>query len=249
MSTARAPLETLRAEASRLGLELTEAAIGQFETYLQMLLDWRDRAGLTAITEQATIEQRHFGESLALLVTLRQAGILPELGETRVADLGTGAGFPGLPMRILDPTLELTLIESNGRRCRFLEAVVDALHLDRVRILQTRAEDAGRSPTLRGYFDLVVVRALAAFPVLVEFALPLLREGGVLAAPKGSRAIEELADAGPALAALGAVSEPPLRLSLSPGAAAQQVLIARRVGPLDDRFPRRPGIPAKRPLR
>ncbi|MGE0228438.1 MAG: 16S rRNA (guanine(527)-N(7))-methyltransferase RsmG [Dehalococcoidia bacterium] len=249
MSTARAPLETLRAEASRLGLELNEATIGQFETYLEMLLDWRDRAGLTAITERAAVEQRHFGESLALLVALRRAGILAESGQTRVADLGTGAGFPGLPMRIVDPTIDLALVESNGRRCRFLETVVDALQLEGVQVLQARAEDAGRNPALRGSFDLVVVRALAAFPILVEFAVPLLREGGVLAAPKGSRAIDELAEAAPALAALGAVSEPPLQLSLPPGAAAQHVLIARRVGPLDDRFPRRPGIPAKRPLR
>lgn len=249
MSNAGYPLDVLRSEAGRLGMDLDDAAFDKFETYLTLLVDWRDRAGLTAITDPATIQRRHFGESLALVAALRTAGALSPGTPVRIADIGAGAGFPGLAMRIVEPRMELTLIESNGRRCRFLEAVVSALDLANTRVVEARAEEAGRMPDLRGQFDLVVARALAALPVLVEYALPLLHEGGILAAPKGSRAGEELDDAATAIAALGGRAEEPLPLSLPADAPPQQVLRVRRVGPLDDRFPRRPGVPARRPLR
>lgn len=249
MSTARYPLDTLRSEAARLNLDLDDALFEQFETYLALLIAWHDRAGLTAITDPPTIQQRHFGESLALLAALRAAGLLPSEAPVKVADIGTGAGFPGLPMRIAEPRIDLTLIESNGRRCRFLELVVDALGLTGTRVVQARAEEAGRLPDLRGQFDFVVARALAALPVLVEYALPLLREGGILAAPKGSRAEQELEEAATAIEMLGGRAEESVPLSLPAGVPEQQVLLVRRVGPLDDRFPRRPGMATKRPLR
>jgi len=249
VSTARYPLDTLRSEVARLNLDLEDASLEQFQTYLALLIEWRDRAGLTAITDPVTIQLRHFGESLALLAALRAAGLLPPGAPANVADIGTGAGFPGLPMRIAEPRIDLTLIESNGRRCRFLETVVEALGLTGTQVVQARAEEAGRLPDLRGQFDLVVARALAALPVLVEYALPLLREGGLLAAPKGSRARQELEEAAAAIEVLGGRAEEPVPLSLPAGAPPQQVLLVRRVAPLDDRFPRRPGMATKRPLR
>lgn len=241
-------LPVLRAEAERLDLALSEDAIGRFGAYLALLEEWNDRAGLTAITDAETAQRRHFGESLALLVALRRASLLRPGEEARVADLGPGGGFPGIPMAIADPALTLVLIESQERRCAFLRVVAETLGLDRVSVVHARAEEAGRAPRLRGTFDLVVARALAAMPVLVEYALPLLRDGGALATPKGSRGDEELTEASRAIEALGGEALPTLAMPLPDDVPPQGVYLVRRSGPLDDRYPRRPGIPLKRPL-
>jgi 16S rRNA (guanine527-N7)-methyltransferase len=251
VSTTPEGLSALASEAARLGLDINEQDLNRFARYLALLVEWQDRAGLTSVTDLEEIQRRHFGESLALLVALRSARLVPSSGgsTTAVADIGTGGGFPGLPMRIVEPGIQLTLIEAQARRCRFLEAIVEALDLPDVRVVQARAEEAGRLPDLRGQSDLVVARALAALPILVEYGLPLLRLGGVLATPKGSRVEEEKAASQAAIATLGGTLEPSLALSVAAGAPEQQVVVVRRTAPLDDRFPRRAGIPAKRPLR
>ena len=243
-----ASLATLEEEAARLGVPLDAAALTRFERYLRLMEAWRDRAGLTSVTDPAAVQRRHFGESLALLVALRAAGVLPAGEPAGVVDVGAGAGFPGVPMRIVEPALRLTLIESHGRRARFLETLVDELELGDVEVVTARAEEAGRDPACRERFDVAVARALAPLPVLVEYLLPLLRPGGVMAAPKGSGAERELGEAAAAIEALGGCAEDPVPLSLAEGAGRQQVVIVRRCGELPERFPRRPGIPAKRPL-
>jgi len=241
-------LPVLRDEAERLGFALSEEATARFARYLALLEEWNGRAGLTNITDAAEAQRRHFGESLALLAALRTAGLLRPGEAARIADLGPGGGFPGLPMAIADPALTFVLIEAQERRCVFLRTVVDDLGLSGVTVVHARAEEAGRMPSLRAGCDLVVARALAAMPILVEYALPLLREGGTLAAPKGSRGDEELAEATAAITALGGEALPPLALPLPDDVPPQRVYLVRRNGPLDDRYPRRPGIPAKRPL-
>lgn len=242
------PLAPLLRDAARLGMDLDPAVRRRFVRYLQLIGEWRPRAGLMATEDPAEIQRRHFGESLALLHILRQAGQLPETGALRMVDIGSGAGFPGLPMRIVEPRLVLTLVESHARRAQFLELVARELELDDVRVVHARAEEAGRNPDLREHFDLAVARAIAPLAVLAEYALPMLRPGGVLATPKGSRATEELAAASASLEALGATAEPPQPLPLPPGVPPQLVVFVRRTGALDARYPRRPGIPAKRPL-
>ncbi len=242
------PLPALRAELDRLRLDLPAAAEATFAHYLDLVQAGNERAGLTAISDPEEIERRLFGESLALLVALRDTGILLRGTPARVADLGPGGGFPGLPMRIAEPSLQVVLIESQERRCTFLREAADALGLPDVQVVHARAEEAGRDPALRASFDLVVARALAAMPVLVEYALPLLREGGVLAAPKGSRAAAELEEAAHGITLLGGTVLDPVPLPVPDGVPPQTVLLVRRTGPLDDRFPRRPGVPSRRPL-
>lgn len=237
----------LLAEAQRLGVPLTDPERDAFEAYLDLVLARNEWAGITSITDEAEIQRRHFGESLAFLVALKSAGLLGG-GGLRVADLGPGGGFPGLPMAIVAPDLHLTLIETHGRRCDFLREVVAALNLPNVEVVQARAEDAGRTAGLREGFDLVVARALAAVRILIEYGLPLLRPDGVLATPKGSRWREELVEAGNALAELGGVALDPIRVPLPADAPEQTVVLVRRVGVLNDRYPRRSGIPVKRPL-
>ncbi len=248
MSEPPAGLTTLSDAAGRVGVALDAQALGRFACYLALLLEWTPRAGLTSVTDSDQVQRRHFGESLALLAALRGAGLL-DAGGASVIDIGTGAGLPGLPMCIAAPELRVTLLEASARRCRFLERVVDELGLQQVKVVRARAEDAGRDPALRGRFDLAVARTVASLPVLVEYALPLLLRGGLLAAPKGRRAEAEMAEAAAAITALGGRAEPPLALSLPDGAPPQRVLLVRRAGDLDDRYPRRPGIPSKRPLR
>ncbi len=151
-------------------------------------------------------------------------------------------------MRIVAPTLQLVMIETQRRRCEFLESVATELALDGVQVVNARAEDAGRDPELRETFDIVVVRAVASLNVLVEYALPLLRVGGVLATPKGSRADTERDQAQAAISALGGVDLEPLPLSLPADVPPQQIILVRREGPIDDRYPRRAGTPARRPI-
>lgn len=241
-------LPALTAEATRLGMALDDRALRRFEAYRALLFEWNEHAGLTAVRDEVEVERRHFAESLALLAALREAALLPVGMPARVADLGTGGGFPGVPIAIVEPAVEVVLIESNGRRCDFLRALTVALDLPNVSVVEARAEDAGRDPALRGTFNLVTARALAAMRVLVEYGVPLLREGGVLAVPKGSRADEEEAEAAEAIRLLGGASLPALDLPLPVDAPPQRVLLVRRVGPLDNRYPRRAGMPTKRPL-
>jgi 16S rRNA (guanine527-N7)-methyltransferase len=241
-------LTALDDEVTRLAFTLTEEQRDTFTRYHTLLLDGSDRASLTSVKEPKAIARRLFGESLALLTALRSADLLPEGQPIRIADIGPGGGFPGLPMRIVEPAIQLTLIESQRRRCEFLEIAARELSLDAVDVINSRAEDAGRDPVLRETFDIVVVRAVASLAVLVEYALPLLRVGGILAAPKGSRANDERTAAQTAIAALGGIELDPLPLSLPSGVPPQHVIFVRRDGPLDDRYPRRAGVPSKRPL-
>lgn len=252
MSTTESPgplqLGPLQSELSRLGLEPGPEAEPRFARYLALIEEWRVRAGITAIRDAPTIQRRLFGESLALLVALREGGVIEQGAARTVVDIGSGAGIPGVPMLIAEPALALTLIESHGRRCEFLETAAAELGLEGVAVRRMRAEEAGRDPELREGFELAVARAVAPLPVLVEYALPLLRPGGILAAPKGSRARDELRDAEAAIEALGGHVLEPLPLSLPEGVAPQLVVLVQRDRPLPERYPRRPGIPSKRPL-
>lgn len=241
-------LATLLTEAGRLGIDLDDRARDRFARYLDLILEWNERAGLTSLTDPDEIQRRHLAESLSLLAALRTAGILPAGSTLRIADLGSGGGFPGVPLAIAEPGLDLVLVESHGRRAVFLQAVIDALALDHVRVAAMRAEDAGRGPMLRATFDVVTARALAPLPVLIEYALPLLRDGGLLVAPKGSRAGDELAASTNALAALGGDLRETLDLPLPEGVPPQRVIVVRRTGRLDPLFPRRAGIPSRQPL-
>ena len=242
------PLAPLTAEAARLGVHLDEPARERFVRYLDLIEEWNERAGITSLTDREEIQRRHFAEPLALLVALRGAGIVAEGSRQRIADLGAGGGFPGVPMAIAETGLNLVLVESHGRRAEFLRTVVEALALEHAQVVGARAEDAGRGPMLRATFDLVTARALAPLPVLIEYALPLLKDGGLLVAPKGSRADDELAASGGALKALGGDVRDTLDLPLPEGVPPQRVIVIRRTGRLDGRYPRRAGIPSREPL-
>jgi 16S rRNA (guanine527-N7)-methyltransferase len=234
--------------ARQLGVELDTHQLDLFERYYRLLKAASSRISLTAVTGYEAVQQRHFLESLALLPTLRHVDLLAAGRQERVLDLGAGAGLPGLPLKIAAPDLGLTLLEATARKAAFLREVVSELALEQVEVLSGRAEEVARQADRREAYELVVARAVAPLPALLELALPFLGIGGVLAAPKGSGARREATRSERALGLLGGklLSVAPLAV---PGARHQPWLVlVRKVAPTPEVYPRRPGIPAKRPL-
>jgi len=239
------PMDVLARFAEARGLTLDGHQLAQFEEYARLLVAANERVNLTSVTAYEEVQRRHFGESLAVAATLYRAGVLQPGRAARAIDVGAGAGFPGLPIKIAHPTLRLTLVESASKKTRFLAEVTEQLALTDVLVVTGRAENVAREPEHRETYDLALARALASLPVLVELTLPFLRLGGVLAAPKGSRAAQEVDAAAPALRACGGRLLPAERL---PDSLLTLVLV-EKVAPTPSTYPRRPGIPAKRPLR
>jgi 16S rRNA (guanine527-N7)-methyltransferase len=234
--------------AAELGLELTPRQLDLFERYYALLSTAGRRAGVTSVTAYEDVQRRHFLESLAVASALIEANVLDWSSPVSLLDVGAGGGLPGLPIKILLPHLRLTLLEASTRKSAFLRELVERLDLEGIEILTDRAEDLGRQETFRDSIDVVVARAVAPLSVLLELALPLLRVGGHLATPKGSGVLAQVEEAGRALDILGGVivSSEPLRM---PGSAQQQTLVlVRKTMATPERYPRRAGIPKKRPL-
>jgi 16S rRNA (guanine527-N7)-methyltransferase len=224
------------------GLQLTPRQVAAFNRYRQLLLEWNSVHNLTAIREPEEIRVKHFLDSLSLVLVLR--GKIP----ARMVDVGTGAGFPGLVVKILYPQVQLTLIESVSKKLEFCQLVVEALDLEEVTFLHERAEKAGCEPQHRETYDLAVARAVATLPVLAEYLLPLVRRGGMVVAMKGETAPAEAHSAEHAIQLLGGHLRKLLPITL-PGVAEERYLvIIDKQAPTPQGYPRRTGIPNKRPL-
>lgn len=233
-------IEILKPLLPEYGLSLGEEALAGLETYAAVLRDWNQRMNLTAITDDEGIAVKHFLDSLALLRYLE----LPQ--GARVADVGTGAGFPGVVLKIARPDLRLTLIDGHGKRITFLEALLGELGLSG-ECLHLRAEEAGRKPELRERFDLVTARAVAGMNVLAEYCLPLVKRGGVFAAMKGPEPEEELSAAKKALRVLGGAE--PERMSYRlPNGDGRTLIMVRKTAPTPESYPRCSAKIAKQPL-
>jgi 16S rRNA (guanine527-N7)-methyltransferase len=225
-----------------MGLVLSASQLAQFERYQELLLVWNQRLNLTAVRDPAAIQVRHFLDSLSA------ATVTGNLSGQRLVDVGAGAGFPGLPLKILCPDMELTLVESVAKKARFLEAVVEALELAGVHVLVERAENVGRLPGHREGYDWAMARAVAPLPTLVEYLLPLCRAGGRMLAQKGPKAAAELEEASWAIKQLGG-GRPELHEVHVPGLDEERaVVVVPKVASTPDRYPRRPGLPGKAPL-
>lgn len=226
--------------AAAWGLTLSPAQLDQFDTYATELRRWNERVNLTAITDETGIVTRHFLDSLRCA---QSWGSAPQ----RMVDIGAGAGFPGLPLKILRPALQLTLVESIAKKAVFLRHIVDTLGLTNVEIIVARAEDAGRDPAQRERYDVAVARAVAELRVLAEYCLPLCRIGGRFLAPKGARIEDEVQAALPAITQLGGrlVAIEPVEL---PELAPRTLVIIEKIARTPPQYPRAPGTPAKQPL-
>lgn len=210
-----------------------------------MLAEASQQFNLTTVRDPEAIEVRHLIESVAFGRMLQELGLLPS--GVRVLDIGSGAGLPGIPLQIAFPDASVTMLESLTKRCIFLQQVVDTLRLANAAVLDGRAEYFGRDTAYRERFDLVVARAVAPMPVLLEYALPFLRVGGHLAATKGSATLRELDESAAALRELNGEHIQTLAFE-PPGGMAQSVIIVRKTAPISDRYPRRAGLPSKKPL-
>jgi len=231
----------LSANAHALGLELAGRELVAFATYERELLDWNTRVNLTAIEDPADVQVKHFADSLAVV------GVLP-LGGLRLLDVGAGAGFPGVPIRLVRPEIDLTLLDATGKKTAFLSHLVRTLGLERVQVLTGRAEDLGQRPDEREAYDVVVARAVASLRVLAELCLPLARVGGMVIAQKKAGADDEVNDAGRAISILGGRLRPIVRYRLPDLADERWLVVVEKVRPTPRAYPRRPGLPAKSPL-
>ncbi|MCB0018127.1 MAG: 16S rRNA (guanine(527)-N(7))-methyltransferase RsmG [Anaerolineales bacterium] len=235
-------LQPLVTGLAALGVPVKPAQLEQFRQFAALLLQWNERLNLTAVRTAEGVVSRHFLDSLSLIQ------LTGDLSGQRLIDVGTGPGFPGLPLKIIFPSLQLTLVESVAKKARFLEAAVAELGLSDVTVLVERAEAVGQMAAHREQYDWAVARAVAELRVLVEYLLPLCRLEGHMVAMKGAGAETELAAAGTALTTLGGGPAQVQAVDL-PGLEGELVLVAiPKVAATPADYPRRPGRPTKKPL-
>lgn len=228
---------------TQCGIPATPELAQGLATYHRLLMDWNTRMDLTAVTEEAEMLDRHYVDALS---PLARPGLLPQTGT--LIDVGTGAGFPGLPLKILEPSLRLTLLDSLGKRVRWLESVCEALSLDNVACLHARAEEQALAEGFRDGFDLVTSRAVAALPLLCELCLPYVKVGGLFLAMKSVDSGEELNQAGRAIAKLGGRLLPRVDYTIPGTEIVHRVVVVEKVSPTPKGFPRRWAKMQKAPL-
>lgn len=227
---------------SLVGIQLTSRQLAAFKKYEEELLEWNKNINLTAIRDAEGIRNKHFLDSLTCMLAWRERP--PE----RLIDIGTGAGFPGIPLKIIMPRLQLTLVESVGKKLEFCRHMVEVLGLDNVTCLQSRAEELGLTREHREKYDWAVARAVANLPVLAEYLLPLVRVGGGMLAQKGETGPAEAHSADRAIHVLGGRIKQLIPVLL-PGVTEERFLVVvDKISATPPGYPRRVGLPAKRPI-
>ena len=235
--------EGLRSAARNLlGIHLSREQLEAFDRYTDALISWNKRFNLTAITDPKTIHTKHFLDSITCLQVMGK----PPLG--RVVDVGSGAGFPGLPLKIVYPKLKLVLVESVGKKVDFCQHMVEILGLEGVEIVHARVEVVAHQETHRQSYDWAVARAVASMHVLVEYLLPLLRIGGRAVMQKGDTGPTEAHAADEALRILGGRLEQLIPVELPGVVESRFLVVVEKYAATPPIYPRRTGIPAKRPL-
>ncbi len=241
-------MERLQVGARHLGLPLSDRQLATFRLFYQELVEWNRRFNLTAITGYEQVQVRHFLDSLSCILAFRDR-VRARRGTLRCMDVGSGAGFPGIPIKIYCPALQVVLLEATRKKVGFLEHVVARLGLKGVRPLWGRAEQVAHLSEHREQYDLVVARAVAGLDVLAEYTLPFCRLGGLVVAQKAATAHEEIQVAGHALSVLGGRLLRVIPVELVGLAEVRNLVVIEKVARTPTRYPRRPGVPARRPLR
>ncbi|MGZ9585967.1 16S rRNA (guanine(527)-N(7))-methyltransferase RsmG [Paenibacillus marinisediminis] len=224
------------------GLSVSSRQFEQLDRYVEVLADWNERMNLTGITEREAVYEKHFYDSLTL------SFYVPMDKVNTMADIGSGAGFPGIPLKILFPHLKLTIVDSLNKRIVFLNHLAAELGLSDVTCVHARAEEAARKPEHRDQYDLVSARAVARLNVLNEFCLPFTRTGGMFAAMKGSNMTEELTEASRSMKVLQAKLVGDYDLKLPVEQSERHIVLLEKTGATPKAYPRKPGTPLKTPI-
>ena len=235
-------MEKLVQDAALFNVQITGRQVIAFHTYEKELLAWNRKFNLTAIRDPESIRTKHFLDSLSCILAWKATP------PGRLIDVGTGAGFPGIPLKILYPNLRLTLVESVGKKASFCQHILQVLGLEHVEVIQARAEEQGQDPNHRETYDWAVARAVANLNVLSEYLIPFVRVGGTALAQKGESGLAEAQSAEGAMTLLGGKLRQLIPVNL-PGVADDRYLIlVDKVAATPAKYPRKPGIPAKQPL-
>lgn len=233
-------LETLLKEgAAEYGVNPDDRMVSALMMYKGLLLEWNEKMNLTAIEEEKDVIIKHFVDSLSVVPFIKNVH--------SIIDVGTGAGFPGIPLKIVKPLVEVVLLDSLEKRVGFLNTVISSLQLQGISAVHSRAEDAGATPIYREKFDAAVARAVASLPVLLEYCLPLVKPGGIFIAMKGNSA-EEVASSVKALDVLGGKIEDVKEFTLPNSDMRRTIILVRKLRQTPTKYPRKAGKPSKEPL-
>jgi 16S rRNA (guanine527-N7)-methyltransferase len=231
---------------AKLGIELSDRQLKQFELYYQELIEWNKRINLTAITDYSSVQVKHFLDSLTITLALPAREM--QRSDFNIIDIGTGAGLPGVPLKILFPQLRLVLIEPTTKKTAFLDYIIRKLELKNVEVVNSRAEEAAHLSLYREQFALVLSRAVALLPTLAELTLPFCRIGGRFIAQKKGEIDQETNSAKEAIAILGGKLDQIKKVELDEFGDARYLVIIDKIYPTPSKYPRRPGLPRRRPI-
>lgn len=224
-------------------IDLSDQQKTQFEHYFECLVEWNEKINLTAITEKSEVYLKHFYDSVAPILY----GLI-ENQPVKILDIGAGAGFPSLPMKIIFPQLQVTIIDSLNKRIKFLELLSQELGLEQVELLHGRAEDFGQNPAYRDQFNIVTARAVARLSVLSELTIPFLKKNGRLLSLKAAQFEDELTEAKHAIAILGSKFEKEIAYQL-PNGDERHIAIIEKKKETPKKYPRKAGTPNKSPIK
>lgn len=235
-------IEDLTAVATEYGLKLTESQISAFNRYFELLVEWNEKINLTAITEPREVAIKHMVDSLSCY----QEDLFK--GDVSLIDVGTGAGFPGLPLKIFCPNIKLTLLDSLNKRVKFLQLVVDELGLENVEVIHARSEEAARNKKYREKFDLATARAVARLPIISEYCLPFVKLNGHFIALKGRQYEEEMIEGKKAISILGGKIEKAIPVKLPELEDKRAVVYIKKEKITPKTYPRKAGTPERNPI-
>lgn len=234
-------IDELQAAAEKFNVELNDEQLKQFDTFYRLVVEWNEKINLTTITEPSDFAVKHIIDSISIWNDDKFRNV------ESVIDVGTGAGFPGIPLKIYRPHLKITLLDSLAKRINFLKAAVEELGLEDISFIHSRAEDAAHNSALRENFDLALSRAVAKLNILAEYCIPFVRLGGYFAALKGSNLTEELQDATNAVKILSGFDVECVKIKL-PNDNERNLIYIKKASKTADKYPRKAGIPERKPL-